>query len=76
MISEQRFSCAGQTIRGKLFRASEAGGPTLLLLPGFPGNEDDVLELGELPEAIVSLISMMVMLHIEGAGDRVTICLH
>lgn len=42
------FVSAGCKIRGKFFRAKGGGSfPTMLLLPGFPGNEEDVLELGQ-----------------------------
>lgn len=42
------FDSDGNRIQGKFYHAEgEAPVPTVLLLPGFPGNEDDVLELGQ-----------------------------
>ena len=48
MKTHIQFSCQGQTLLGKFYTASGSAAPltTLLLLPGFPGNEDDVLDLG------------------------------
>jgi dienelactone hydrolase len=42
------FESGGCTVRGQFYRAAgEPPFPTVLLLPGFPGNEDDVLGLGQ-----------------------------
>ncbi len=48
MKEKIQFFCQEQVIQGKFYSAPEASNalPTLLLLPGFPGNEDDVLGLG------------------------------
>ena len=49
MKTEIQFFCQDQTIYGQFYSLSDSSNslPTLLLLPGFPGNEDDVLGLGE-----------------------------
>jgi dipeptidyl aminopeptidase/acylaminoacyl peptidase len=49
MKTRIQFRSKEQTIQGKFYSASGVSGlfPTILLLPGFPGNEDDVLGLGE-----------------------------
>lgn len=36
----------GQVMQARLFDVDRGGGPTLVLLPGWPGNPDDVLGLG------------------------------
>lgn len=42
------FKSQGHTLRGKFFQAKPGGnGVTLLLLHGFPGNQQDVLGLGQ-----------------------------
>ena len=42
------FDSEGKKIQGKFYSAKgEPHLPTVLLLQGFPGNEDDVLELGQ-----------------------------
>ena len=49
MKTNFQFRSEGQIIQGKFYSASSSSGafPTILLLSGFPGNEDDVLGLGE-----------------------------
>jgi dipeptidyl aminopeptidase/acylaminoacyl peptidase len=49
MKTNIQFICEEQIIQGRFFSASATASrsPTLLLLPGFPGSDDDVLGLGE-----------------------------
>ncbi|MCP5098794.1 MAG: alpha/beta hydrolase [Chloroflexi bacterium] len=60
MKTNIKFLSGGKTIYGNFFSASTAANslPTILLLAGFPGNETDVLGLGEvLPQYQLNVLT-------------------